>query len=101
MNRDWNQEGYGFTWAVTPASDEWAVYIQRRSGSWNGYWGGPCLGMWAYVRDRQWGVRLPKTLVKEDKLSKPQAMMKRKTGALEWGCIQHQPALLGWRTAPG
>lgn len=41
--------------------------------------------MWAYVRDRQWGVRLPKTLVKEDKLSKPQAMMKRKTGALEWG----------------
>lgn len=63
--------------------------------------GGPCLGMWAYVRDRQWGVRLPKTLVKEDKLSKPQAMMKRKTGALEWGCIQHQPALLGWRTAPG
>lgn len=57
--------------------------------------------MWAYVRDRQWGVRLPKTLVKEDKLSKPQAMMKRKTGALEWGCIQHQPALLGWRTAPG
>lgn len=41
--------------------------------------------MWAYVRDRQWGVRLPKTLVKEDKLSKPQAMMKRKTGAFEWG----------------
>lgn len=57
--------------------------------------------MWAYVRDRQWGVRLPKTLVKEDKLSKPQAMMKRKTGALEWGACQHQPALLGWRTAPG
>lgn len=63
--------------------------------------GGPCLGMWAYVRDRQWGVRLPKTLVKEDKLSKPQAMMKRKTGALEWGACQRQPALLGWRTAPG
>lgn len=39
MNRDWDQEGYGFTWAVTPASDEWAVYIQRCSGSWNGCWG--------------------------------------------------------------
>lgn len=57
--------------------------------------GGPRLGMWAYVRDRQWGVRLPKTLVKEDKLSKPQAMMKRKTGALEWGCIPASASTLG------
>lgn len=39
MNRDRDQEGYGLTWAVTPASDEWAVDIQRRSGSWNGNWG--------------------------------------------------------------
>jgi hypothetical protein len=57
--------------------------------------GGPRLGMWAYVRDRQWGVRLPKTLVKEDKLSKPQAMMKRKTGALEWGCTSASASTLG------
>lgn len=94
MNRDWDQKGYGLTWAVTPASDEWAVDIQRRSGSWNG-----CRGPLPWdvgLRERQ-GVRLPKTLVKEDKLSKPQAMMKRKTGASEWGACQHQPALLGWR----